>query len=302
MPSNKSPLPQDEPGQSNPQPQGVGLSDLEEHISRQILRLSQEVDEGSLGFQLPEQDEEPSLGISSFAGPLETLTRLDLPFGEDSHPTLSHTNVERSYHQSAELLRNIHDLSDLLTDTVRQLGIRLNSLEEKIALTGQENQIGLSQLLAHVKNFLGETTGTTGSGKAKQTASTNKENIVLASSNADLLAELTRHVLALEARLDKDKVELRQKLEQATGSLAEQVDNKLQELESLAQQTRDYLSRHFFSLAILLVIITFIAGALVTNSLDRMATYLTQSIDALRTELGELTLPKTNSSEPRSAR
>lgn len=289
MPFDKSAVPQDESSQSPENLKNLRLSDLEEHISRQIMRLSKEVDEGSLGLAAPEESKELSLEMASFVPPLETMASLDLPFKEDSNLSfkLSHTDVERSYLDNVELLRNVHDLSDLLTDTVRQLSIRLNSLEEKITLASQETRTQLSQLLTAAKN------------QPSNTTKADKENVLLADGNSDLLAELTRHLLTLETRLDKDRGELKQKIDERTGGLADRFDNKLQELESLAQQTRDYLGRHFFSLAILLVIITFIAGALVTNSLDRMATYLTQSIDALRTELGELTLPPTNTREPR---
>lgn len=278
----KGPSPQGAPSEPEQDSAGIRLEDLEQHISERIHQLS---DSGSFEspFGSPEQ---PGRGSDSFVSAFEPFDVFDYPMHGDPESLQSaYRDVSRSYQERAELLNGIHDLSDLVTESIRQLGIRLSMLEERLdGLSGQRTE-ELEKSVREVKILLKE------SQKVLKEASERWAALPAQDSDkpsAQVITELQKHVLALEERIDRNSTDVKKALEERVVSVHNQLSTHFKNLE---KEARDHFNRSLFSLAILVIVILFVAGALIVNTMDRMCTYLTQSMDSLRSHIDQMNIP-----------
>ncbi|HEY9869149.1 MAG TPA: hypothetical protein V6D08_08280 [Candidatus Obscuribacterales bacterium] len=278
----QGPSPQGAPPEPEQDSGGIRLEDLEQHISERINQLA---DSGSFEspFGSPEQ---PGPSSNSFVSAFEPFDVFDYPIhGDPESLQAAYREVSRSYQETAELLKGIHDLTDLVTESIRQLGIRLSMLEERLDGLSDERTDELEKLVREIKISLKESQKLLKEAGERSAAS---PAMVPDKSSAQIITELQKHVLALEERIDRNSADVKKALEERIGSVCDLVGSHFKVLE---KEARDYLNRNLFSLAILVIVILFVAGALIVNTMDRMCTYLTQSMDSLRSHIDQMNIP-----------
>jgi hypothetical protein len=278
----KGPSPQGEPSEPEQNSGGIRLEDLEQHISERINQLA---DSGSFEspFASPEQS---GSGSDSFVSAFEPFDVFDYPIhGDPESLQAAYREVSRSYQETAELLKGIHDLTDLVTESIRQLGIRLSMLEERLDGLSGERTDELEKSVREVKTLLKESQRILKEASERWASSPAS---AADKSSAQVITELQKHVLSLEERIDRNSADVKKALEERVVSVYEQVSAHFKVLE---KEARDHFNRSLFSLAILVIVILFVAGALIVNTMDRMCTYLTQSMDSLRSHIDQMNIP-----------
>lgn len=283
------------------EPSNIKLQDLEQHISNRINQLS---DTGNnladaSGEAQPLLDMLDEVPVADGLAPefetfesFEAFSFESLSGNQDRFRS-TFQEVRSSYQGTEDLIKGINDLSDLVTDSVRQLNIRLNALEERFADLSSANTADLPKNIKEIRAILVKLyqRGIAASELDSERNDTTKVQ-------SDLIFEINQQFRELDGRLERIVSEVKQKSEERNLELKGELTNKVKELEKFLREIRDYLNRHVINLAVLLILILFIAGILITNSLDRMATFVTHSMDELRTQFDQLTLPPLNPRQP----
>jgi hypothetical protein len=276
MSAGPNPL-ENETSKSGKAPENGALTDLEQHISQRINRLSDTAKES------PHPQLEVDEAESSFIPPFEPVDPYDFPSlpGQDRYSQPYHS-FNSSWESSEDLLKAVHDLNDLLTESILNLNVRLTCLEENLdehsQVNAQQLQKSLKEFRALMQNAKGLPPGSAADKDAQsQTASYPAVGL-----------EMQQQMQLLESRLQQMNKEMEQRHEKRLQVLSEQLRQESRVLERLLEKDRNTSQRHFFSLAILFIMVVFISSALMTNSLDRLASFLTQQQDALHMQLEEL--------------
>jgi hypothetical protein len=190
--------------------------------------------------------------------------------------------AQANYDGIGEITRAVHDLSDLLTESVLNLNIRLATIEEKLALVSQSHAHDLHKGVQEIKKAV--------HGKSK--GSVADQSIAGdVGSASEMVRELQAHVKLLEEYINRSAVDVKARIDERSNGLREHLDVRAKVLEKKSNDNKDYLNRHFFSLAILFIIIIFISSALITSSIDRLSGYLTEQSDSIRMQIDQVVFP-----------
>ncbi|GEM_PF-2785311 len=275
MPTKKESLDKNS-GQAHDEPLRPELNDLEAHISQRMVELA---DASSTG--------EPSipgaLGVDTGVDVDSIIPAFDqyhgFEFGHlDGAPAGFAPDYERiraSYQESGEILKGIHNLSDLLTESILNLNARLNELDHRLQeITEiQHGEIAkLKALLTDVHKALPAARGRQGGPAGSEDRD----------SQADTTPDLQKLVQPLRERMDRNTVELAQRLDERQTAFVNVLETRLKVMERLTNDYKGFVNKNFFNLCLLVMIVMLIASAIISNSVDRMATYLCQQMDALR--------------------
>jgi len=271
MTSGSNPL-ENEAANSEKAPENGALTDLEQHISQRINRLADPEPGESTHLQLEIDEAE-----SSFLPPFEPADPYDLSsITHSEHFSKTYTNLRSRWEGSEELLKAVHDLNDLLTESILSLNVRLTTLEENLAEHSEERSLEIKKTLKDFRGLLQAV-------KAPSViASTEGSQI------SDMSQELQQQLQVLEGRLQQMTRELEHKIEKRQLAFGEQLRLESKVLETMLQKDRQTSQRHFFSLAVLFIIVIFAAGALMTNSVDRLSSFFSQQQDALHIQLEQI--------------
>ncbi len=271
----------------------VKLEDLDQHIAERITQLRDppasmdppvEETPANAGAEPSPLEQQPDRFITGF----EAFEVFD--YASERRPEsmrASYHDVSQNYQETAELMRNIHDLADLVTESIRQLNIRLNAMDERIDSVTGERAAQLDKSIGDIRIAIKEQQRLLKEANDRLSAQTAVKPSD--KSMGQLLIELEKLSSFLDSRIERNSNELKHKLDEQREAIWSQVASKFNTHE---KESRDYLNRSLFSLAVLVVIITFIAGALIVNTMDRVCNYLTQSVDTLRVHLDQVNTPR----------
>jgi hypothetical protein len=263
------------------------LQDLEQHISQRISRLGEPEMQLVTAELLDETTPLPAIpGVGGeYVPPFQGLEDFDYE-GRDprerNYGSMYRPPAQANYDGIGEITRAVHDLSDLLTESVLNLNIRLATIEEKLALVSQSHAHDLHKGVQEIKKAV--------HGKAK--ASIADQSIAGdVGSASEMVRELQAHVKLLEEYINRSAVDVKARIDERSNGLREHLDVRAKVLEKKSNDNKDYLNRHFFSLAILFIIIIFISSALITSSIDRLSGYLTEQSDSIRMQIDQVVFP-----------
>jgi hypothetical protein len=264
------------------------LQDLEQHISQRISRLG-EPDLQLLTGEMLEEPLSPVIPVvgGDYVPPFEPLEDYDY---EASDPRAHKFGAmyrppSANYEGMGEVMRAVHDLSDLLTESVLNLNIRLATIEEKLALVSQSQAHDLHKGVQEIKKVI--------NAKGKAVPADDQSTATDLGATAELVRELQTQVKLLEEFINRSAVDVKQRIDERSTAVREHLDVRAKVLEKKSNDNKDYLNRHFFSLAILFIIIIFISSALITSSIDRLSGYLSEQSDSIRTQIDQLVFPHT---------
>jgi len=296
--AHKARPPDKEPPESEEDPKGSRLKEIEQHISQRMNKLSEPAGKRVSDSAHKDKQAQPAASpLPNFIAPFEPFENYG--FNAPTGYRTPNEDLTRPYQETAEVLKTVQHLSDLLTESVLKLNCRLNSLEEQLRslseVRPEELKGSLGEMKAMIQESIRESMRQRQSG-AGSTGSGDKE----IGSYAALITELQRQVQLLEAHVDRASSDVRVKVDERHNLLREQLDGRVKIVEKLARDSRDYLNRHFFNLAILLIIILFIAAAFIVHAVDDSASYTSQQLDALRVHLESPGAPA-NSGPPASS-
>ncbi len=232
------------------------FQELERHIARRMRHLDSSAPVGaddSDGSQAVERMPDPELpGNEREASGDNTLNGEIEPI---------YRRIYSSYGTRDELLGAVNRLSADLSTQVDELLNRLAGLEERLGVSKQ----GLPE-------------------------DESQARLTLAAERSPV-GELARQMLALEYRLDRQTAELKTMLQECQRQLGGQVEDHLLTLERLNLDSRDFISRNLINLAVVLMIILFAGGFLLSSSVERMRSYVTDRLEGLRENIRTLYVP-----------
>jgi DNA repair exonuclease SbcCD ATPase subunit len=272
-------IPSEAPAGAEP---AADLDDLEAHISQRINQL--QTDDPDLGVLL--EDGSGNSIIVPFE-PFEGYDFNTLTDGEAAF-TGAYEKVADGLRDEREVLKSLHALSDLVTDSLLNLNVRLNELDERLKEVSYTQTNEIERVRNQLKD-LQKTIPTVEAlaklerAPAQQPASTSGEHPV-----SEYMNELQRQVTFLKERMDRNVVELAAKTEERQTAFLNMLDTRVKVMEKISLGYKDSLARNFFNLALLVIIIVVIAGAWISNSVDHMSNFVSQQLDALRTETHDL--------------
>jgi len=281
-PHASQPAPQADPGV-------VRLEDLDQHIAERINQLGEpppplEVEFKSEAATAARGSAATEQQPDRFGGGFEPFEHFEYGSGSRAESMrAAYREVSQNYQEAAELLKNIHDLADLVTESIRQLNIRLNVMDERLESVAEERAAGLNKSICEIRSALKEQQRIIKETNDRLTAHAAGQQTD--KGTAQLLIDLEKHASFLDSHMERNTAELRHKLEEHRDGLWAQFNSKVIASE---KESRDYLNRSLFSLGILVVIVAFIAGVLTVNTMDRACNYLTQSVETLRAHLDQV--------------
>jgi hypothetical protein len=255
---------------------GSTLRELEQHISQRINRLSDD----TLPLIAGQSDQDMEALETPFVPGFEAEPYVypAIESGEFDYRR-AYENIHNNYQGVSELVRCVHELSDLVQESILNLNVRLASIEQSIIDVSEVNQKDLADRVAQLQKAIGKGAPV---GTAKD------------ASGGNFAEEIQVQMKLLEEHINRSATEIRQKVDERQHQLREHVDIRAKVLEKMSTDNKDYLNRHFFSLAILFIIVVFISSALITGSVDRLSAYLTQQSDALHQQFEQLAQPLRN--------
>lgn len=248
------------------------LGNLEAHISQRINQL--QTDEGPDALHGGADD---SSGGAGHIAPFEPFEGYDFAALHGAAPdyTSSYDKVRDVYQESGEIIKGINGLTDLLTESLLNLNVRLNDMEERLrevsALHGEE----LHKLRIQVKEVHKAIPAIESSPRTER-PDTQKEHGIEAYMN-----ELRKQVSFSKERMDRNIVEMGAKIEERQTAFLNILDTRVKVMEKISLGYKESLNRNFLNLAILLILIVVIAGTLISHSVDNLAAHVSAQLDAL---------------------
>lgn len=265
-----------ETNKSGKAPEGGALTDLEVHISQRINRLSDPTEPIHPQLEVDEAE-------SSFIPPFEPLDPYDFPsLSDPERYSQAYAGFSSSWDGSEDLMKAVHDINDLLTESILNLNVRLTCLEENLEEQSQAHTQALQKTVKEFRSLIQNAKG------LSATAASSKDEQAQTATYPAVGLELQQQLQLLQSHLQQINKEMEQKQEKRYLVIVEQLRQESKILEKLLEKDRNTSQRHFFSLAILLIIVVFISGALMINSIDRLSGFLTQQQDALHQQLEEI--------------
>jgi hypothetical protein len=257
------------------------LDDLEAHISQRINQLQSSEEISTTDLLLGATGVEK--GDSGVIPHFEPFEGYEFATLHSTDPTFSggYEKVRDVYQESGEVIKTIHSLTDLLTESLVNLNVRLNDLEGKLKDISEVNNEELRKL----KLLIREVHKSNSESNAQ--AKTDRVAAEATHSMQDYMNELQKQVTFLKERMDRNVVDMGLKIEERQTAFLNMLDTRVKVLEKISIGYKDAVSRNFFNLAVLLILIVVIAGTVISISVDRMSSYVSQGLDALRTAVRE---------------
>ncbi len=257
------------------------LDDLEAHISQRInqLQTSDEISTTDLLLGTTGDDQSDNGLIPRFE-PFEGYEFATLHSAEQTYSG-GYEKVRDGYQESTEVIKTIHSLTDLLTESLLNLNVRLNDLEERLKDVSEVNREELRKLKLLVREVHKSNAELAGQPKQERIASEATHSM------QDYMNELQKQVTFLKERMDRNVVDMGLKIEERQTAFLNMLDTRVKVLEKISIGYKEAVSRNFFNLAVLLILIVVIAGTVISISVDRMSSYVSQGLDALRTAVRE---------------
>ncbi len=257
------------------------LDDLEAHISERINQLHTEDEDPAASLGLPAAGDSQS--VSGLIGPFETFEGFELAGLDGDARTFSggYERVHEAYQEAGEVISSINNLSDLLTESLVNLNVRLSTLEEKLKDLSLIHSTGMSKLRQHIAEVHRAI--------PVQEAQTKSDQQELAQDQAlvEYTNELGKQVAFLKERLDRNTHEMTVKLEEKQSALFSMLDNRLKTIERVSISYRENFQRSFFSLAVLFILVVSVAAVVISSTVDHMSAFVSHQLDALRATVHE---------------
>lgn len=263
---------------------GAGMGDLEAHISERINQLHSPDDAGEeaplgLGEELSAD------GVSEMIPPFEPFEGYEFATLHDpGHSYIGgYEKVRETYQESGEVTRSINNLSDLITQSLLNLNVRLSELEEKLKEINEINTSEFTKVKRHMAEVQRSILSTDSRAGAAPSAGLPDKAV------AHLITELQTHMESLKDRLDHDAQEAANRIEERQSAFLSVLDTRVKVVEKVSDKYKSSIHQSFFHLAILLILIIVIAGITLSAKVDQMSSYVSHQLDALRAVIQEIT-------------